>query len=85
MANAGGNQTRRKKVLIEVNISWKPWQPKIQYENTIEVDVRFKAELFFQFTIQMSECNLRKCLWEIFRGWENLVQRTTESCYCSLL
>lgn len=36
-----------KKVLIEVNINWKPWQPKIQYENMIEVDVRVKAELFF--------------------------------------
>lgn len=37
------------KVLKEVNIRWKTWQPNICYENTIEVDVRVKAEFFLCF------------------------------------
>lgn len=85
MANAGGNRTSRKKVLIEVNINWKPWQPKIQYENMIEVDVRVKAELFFSVYYSNVGVQSEEILVGNFLRWENLVQCTTEACYCSLL
>lgn len=57
-------------VLKEVNINWKLWQPKIHYENMIEVDVKVKAEFlfFFHLIIQMPACGLRGCLWEIPPG-----------------